>query len=56
MDKRNLLKNFNSISKRCNISDDNSYDVLVIDPPWNQGKTSKEGFGLIRLQNWTIKH
>ena len=43
MDKYNLLKNFNSISKRCNISDDNSYDVLVIDPPWNQGKTSKRG-------------
>ena len=43
MDESKLLRKFNSISKKCNVHDDNSYDVLVIDPPWNQGKTSKRG-------------
>ena len=41
MDKSELIKKFNSISKKCGVKSNNDYDVIVIDPPWNQGKTSK---------------
>lgn len=41
MDKSELIKKFNSISKKCGVKNNNAYDVIVVDPPWNQGKTSK---------------
>ena len=41
MNKSTLKTKFNNISKKCKIPIYKKYDVLVIDPPWNQGKTAK---------------
>ena len=30
---------FKKISKKCKISNKKKFDILVVDPPWNQGKT-----------------
>ena len=40
---------FEKISKKCKISNKKKFDILVVDPPWNQGKT---GFRDVR-QNQT---
>ena len=38
------IENFyNKISKKCKIASNNKYDVIVVDPPWNQGKTGYRG-------------
>ncbi len=34
---------YNKISKKCKIASNNKYDVIVVDPPWNQGKTGYRG-------------
>ena len=36
-------KLINKINKKCKIKKDDKFDVIVIDPPWNQGKTSHRG-------------
>ena len=33
----------NKINKKCKIKKYDKFDVIVIDPPWNQGKTSHRG-------------
>ncbi len=33
----------NKINKKCKIKKSDKFDVIVIDPPWNQGKTSYRG-------------
>ena len=30
-------------NKKCSIKDSEKFDVLVVDPPWNQGKTGYRG-------------
>lgn len=43
MSDKDIVKKFNKISKKCGIQDEDTYDVIVIDPPWNQGKTARRG-------------
>lgn len=38
-----FLKQIKKISKKCKVKHENEYDVIVIDPPWNQGKTGLRG-------------
>ena len=36
----NKVENYyNKISKKCKVSNKKKFDILVVDPPWNQGKT-----------------
>ena len=41
MNEKDLKKNFAKINKKCKINKKDKFSVLVIDPPWNQGKTAK---------------
>ena len=43
MNERELIKKYSKISKKCNIDKNTKYNVLVVDPPWNQGKTGRRG-------------
>lgn len=36
-------KRIEEISRKCKIKKSDKFDVIVIDPPWNQGKTSYRG-------------
>ena len=39
----NIEKYFEQISKKCKIKTSEKFNVLIIDPPWNQGKTGLRG-------------
>ena len=43
MIKNNIETFFKKVSKKCSIKDSEKFDVLVVDPPWNQGKTGLRG-------------
>ena len=43
MSDKDVVGQFNKITKKCGLKPNQKYDVIVIDPPWNQGKTSKRG-------------
>ena len=43
MSDNDVVGQFNKITKKCGLKPNQKYDVIVIDPPWNQGKTSKRG-------------
>ena len=38
---KNILDYFNKVSLKCKIKSNEKFDVLVIDPPWNQGKPAR---------------
>ena len=40
---KNIKQYFDKISKKCKIKNSEKFDVLVVDPPWNQGKTGYRG-------------
>ena len=40
---KNIRQYFEKISKKCKIKNSEKFDVLVVDPPWNQGKTGYRG-------------
>lgn len=40
---KNIEQYFKKISKKCKIGPSQKFDILVIDPPWNQGKTGLRG-------------
>ena len=41
MDHKDFKKNISLINKKCKIRYKDKFSVIVIDPPWNQGKTAK---------------
>jgi len=43
MKKSKIRKSFDEISKQVGIKNDDKFKVLVVDPPWNQGKTGYRG-------------
>lgn len=38
-----VIKKYDFVSKKLGIKKNNQFDILVIDPPWQQGKTKKRG-------------
>lgn len=38
-----ITKKYNEVSDFVGITQDDNFDVIVVDPPWNQGKTGKRG-------------
>ena len=40
---KNIKQYFDKISRKCKIKNTEKFDVLVVDPPWNQGKTGYRG-------------
>ena len=41
MKKSEIRKNFDKITKQVGIKKDDKFSVLIVDPPWNQGKTGR---------------
>ena len=40
---KNIEQHFEKISRKCKIKPSEKFDVLIVDPPWNQGKTGYRG-------------
>lgn len=40
MNDKELHKSFTAISRKCGVKKGDKFKVLVVDPPWNQGKTA----------------
>ena len=40
---KSIEQQFEKISRKCKIKPSEKFDVLIVDPPWNQGKTGYRG-------------
>lgn len=43
MDNKEISKVYAEVSRKVGLVDSEKFDVIVVDPPWNQGKTGKRG-------------